>query len=156
MPQDIWARFWSKVDIRTPDECWLWCERLDPETGYAPFRLPDRWALAHRLALTFALGRPIADGLQANHTCDVKACMNPSHLYEGTQKQNVADQIRRGRHPEKNRTHCARGHEYAGENLYITPQGKRHCRTCGRENARIYKKKRANDRSKVRKEAAPG
>lgn len=42
-------------------------------------------------------GRPVPDGLQANHTCDESWCCNPRHLYAGTQAQNIRDAIRRGR-----------------------------------------------------------
>jgi len=52
----------------------------------------------HREALEQKLGRPIATGLQACHTCDVRACVNPDHLYEGTRRQNMADCSVRGRH----------------------------------------------------------
>lgn len=55
-----------------------------------------RWA--HRIALEQKLGRPIARGLDACHTCDIRRCINPGHLYEGTRRQNMADCSLRGRH----------------------------------------------------------
>ncbi len=47
--------------------------------------------------LELKLGRSLCDGMQSNHTCDHSSCINPDHLYEGTQKQNRADCVRRGR-----------------------------------------------------------
>lgn len=129
--------------------CILWQGTVDKRTGYGQVRAgADRGKLAHRAALEKKLGRPIRPGYQANHTCDVKLCINPEHLYEGTQLQNVADMIARGRGAGQKKTHCRRGHPYAGANLYVTPAGKRHCRTCGRENAQRYRaEKEANDAS---------
>lgn len=51
---------------------------------------------AHRLALTIKLGRAIRPGMNANHTCHRKDCVNPDHLFEGTQQQKIADMIRDG------------------------------------------------------------
>lgn len=66
--------------------------------------------LAHRAALAEALGRPV-EGV-ARHTCDNPPCVNPAHLREGTQRQNVDDAIERGRiarGPRK--ADCRRGHD---------------------------------------------
>jgi hypothetical protein len=52
---------------------------------------------AHRAALAKKLGRPIAPGMDACHTCDVRACVNPEHLYEGTRTRNILDSVERGR-----------------------------------------------------------
>ena len=54
--------------------------------------------MLHREALAQKLGRPVAAGMDACHTCDVRNCINPDHLYEGTRKQNMADCTARGRH----------------------------------------------------------
>ena len=54
--------------------------------------------LLHREALAQKLGRPVQKGMDACHTCDVRDCVNPNHLYEGTRKQNMADCTARGRH----------------------------------------------------------
>lgn len=52
----------------------------------------------HRLSLAWSLGRPVTKGMDACHRCDVRACVRPDHLYEGTRRQNVADSIQRRRH----------------------------------------------------------
>lgn len=88
-------RFWSKVDVRGPDECWLWTRGLS-STGYGKFWLRGRHRKAHQISWMAANG-PIPCGKQVNHTCHVKACCNPNHLYSGTHANNMEDRNRAGR-----------------------------------------------------------
>lgn len=93
----IEARFWAKV-ARVENACWAWTgARYAAKHGYGCININGRRFLAHRLSLTLKLGRPIADGLFACHTCDVKLCVNPDHLYEGTHAQNMRDVRERSR-----------------------------------------------------------
>lgn len=57
--------------------------------------------LVHREALEARLGRTLAPGMDACHTCDNRRCVNPDHLYEGTRRQNMADATARGRHNKR-------------------------------------------------------
>lgn len=92
----IIARFWSKVAVRSFDECWPWTAHV-MQGGYGRIKINGRHESAHRLA--YRLGRgPIPAGLLVRHKCDNAGCCNPFHLVVGTQQQNVADAIRRGRH----------------------------------------------------------
>jgi hypothetical protein len=77
--------------------CWLWTG-TQGRKGYGIFHFTRRQRVyAHRYALERKLGRPLEHGKNACHTCDVRLCVNPEHLYEGTPKQNTRDAIVRGR-----------------------------------------------------------
>lgn len=100
------ARFWSKVD-KTPGHgpeglCWKWMAALNvrPE-GYGRFavrRDGHKVGLsAHRLSFVLA-GGVIPEGLSVMHTCDYKPCVNPDHLLLGSQANNTADMVSKGRH----------------------------------------------------------
>lgn len=88
-------RFWSKVDISDPDECWKWlaCTGSD---GYGRFTIHGRIWNAHRVAWTLTYG-PIPDGLCICHHCDNRICCNPCHLFLGTHKDNAIDSASKGR-----------------------------------------------------------
>ena len=82
----------------------------------------------NRLVLFLKTGN-IPDGLYALHTCDNSMCVNPDHLYWGSQKENVRDSYKRKRARNSKVTHCPSGHMYNGENLSVR-NGTRYCRTC--------------------------
>ncbi len=88
-------RFWSKVDKTTADGCWLWTRSC--RHGYGTFSLSDGMlAPAHRVAWVLTHG-PIPDGLWVLHACDVRACVNPAHLWLGTREDNMQDMVKKGR-----------------------------------------------------------
>lgn len=87
----------GKVTPAGPDECWVWKGRLKGGKK-GRYGLTSR-GVASRVALEIALGRPLRDGYEACHTCDVQACVNPAHLYEGTHRQNMHDYFTRQRNP---------------------------------------------------------
>ena len=88
-------RFWSKVDIRGPDECWPWLAGCSDD-GYGRFSLHGVNCNAHRVAYELVNG-PLPKGQVSRHTCDNRPCCNPRHLVAGTQQQNIADMDARGR-----------------------------------------------------------
>lgn len=93
------ARFWSKVDRSGgPDACWPWLASKR-SSGYGQIALGGTVVGAHRVAWEIANG-PVPDGLSVCHNCpdrDDPSCVNPAHLWLGTQKENVADTIDKGR-----------------------------------------------------------
>ena len=89
-------RFWSKIDVSTPDACWEWKAGKSP-MGYGRYRLPERAVFAHRYAYELVHG-PIPDGLFACHRCDNPGCVNPAHIFLGTHDDNMRDMVSKGRH----------------------------------------------------------
>jgi hypothetical protein len=87
--------FWSRVDVRGPDECWTW-SRGGNKRGYGTVRMKRGVISAHRLAYMLTHGEIPAD-LCVCHTCDNPLCCNPAHLWVGTQLDNVADMVAKGR-----------------------------------------------------------
>lgn len=77
---------------------------------------------------------PIPEGMQVLHRCDVPYCVNPEHLFLGTDKENHRDKTAKGRHWQSLKTHCPKGHPYAGDNLYVTRDGGRKCLVCLRQS----------------------
>lgn len=91
----IQTRFWAKV--KKTDSCWLWTGSTC-KNGYGRFRYQGRLNQAHRLSYAWAVG-PIPDGLFVCHKCDTPSCVNPNHLFTGTNADNMKDAHSKGRLP---------------------------------------------------------
>lgn len=125
------ARFWAKV--RRSDGCWEWQGSLSSK-GYGVFWDADHKnnLLAHRVAYELVTG-PIPDGLQLDHLCRNRRCVNPAHLEPVTGKENL---LRGDTHAANNASKevCKNGHPFD----VVRPDGSRGCRTCDVEKTRRY------------------
>lgn len=88
-------RFNSKFNI-DDDNCWLWTGSLDKD-GYGFLMYEGKAIKAHRYAFILNRGE-IPEDLQICHSCDIRNCVNPNHLFLGTQKDNMQDAMKKGRH----------------------------------------------------------
>jgi len=87
-------RFWSKVNIGKEDECWEW-QATKQNKGYGQFWLDYKMQLAHRVSYMIHTSKEFFGNLM--HTCDNPACVNPHHLQEGGQLDNMSDMYKKGR-----------------------------------------------------------
>lgn len=124
-----------------PDDCQEWGGNIRKADGYGEFCYANTRVLAHRAAYELNVG-PISDELQIDHLCRNRACVRPDHLEAVTQQVNIA----RGEvglatgAKQRAKTHCPRGHPYAGPNLITvtrkTRNPERRCRTCANDATR--------------------
>jgi hypothetical protein len=95
-------RFWAKVDKSDGDDsCWIWKAGIRKD-GYGVFHPSalNRNKVAHRFAYELTYGE-IPDGLLACHKCDNHKCVNPKHIFLGTQRDNMRDMLAKGRNGTK-------------------------------------------------------
>lgn len=127
-------RFWSKVTVKGPNDCWP-RKGGAVGAGYTTLRVNGKKILAHRFSFELH-HRKLVDGEKVLHSCDNPPCVNPVHLRAGSQADNIIDMNTKGRNGHANKTHCPQNHEYSKENTYVAKGGKRHCKTCRRARDR--------------------
>jgi hypothetical protein len=142
-------RFWEKVPVLGSDECWPWLASLHG-LGYGQFNIgrPDGGTAninAHVLAYVLQNGVDVPKGLEVDHLCRNRICMNGRHLEAVTKKVNIL----RGESlmaKEARMTQCIAGHAFTKENTYWFGKNKNHrqCRTCKRRrDSEFRSRKRA-------------
>ena len=146
--QDAEARFWAKVE--KTGSCWLWNGQRAHD-GYGIFSVgvpPKRYGTgAHRFAWEYTHGE-IPEGMQIDHLCRVRDCVNPDHLEVVTPKVN-SERARSFIPPVEE---CIRGHAYTEANTYVARDGWRSCKTCRRDASR---RSRLNRADRVERLGAP-
>jgi len=133
-PRDVKERFLEKV--KKSGTCWNWDASIR-RGGYGRFTINGKSVVAHRFSYELLIG-PIPEGMQLDHLCRNRKCVNPDHLEPVTLQEN----LRRGEGNKKatiaaakkrmSKKYCKRGHPYDSINTYIRPDGGRDCRTCAR------------------------
>lgn len=101
--------FWDRVERGREHECWNWKGALTHD-GYGRFGFKRKTRLAHRVAFRMQVGE-IPDGLCVCHRCDNPKCVNPSHLWLGTNWDNTLDSLHKGRHAIQSRSSWAAKHK---------------------------------------------
>jgi len=95
MDEKAQERFWRKINLVGPNDCWEWTAGKISD-GYGSFRIKDKTIYTHRLMWELLHG-PIPSGKLILHKCDNPLCCNPDHLFIGTQTDNMQDMYRKGR-----------------------------------------------------------
>ena len=90
-------RFWSKILTGDINECWE-CVGMGLNKGYGEFSINSKRIFAHRFSYQLFHNRLIKEGMCILHSCDNPLCVNPNHLSEGTQQENITDMCNKGRY----------------------------------------------------------
>lgn len=127
IPATVTEKLWQRFE-RSESGCWEWIGVVAAD-GYGHYKTNGRPHQAHRVVYEFLVG-PIPEGLQLDHLCRNRKCVNPAHLEPVTAKENTrrADVVFGIRSAA---THCKHGHPFDAENTKWV-DGRRTCRACRR------------------------
>jgi hypothetical protein len=146
---------WSTLSEEERGSCEDWSGGVDGK-GYGYVMVHGRQLIASRWTWEQEFGQ-IPTGMCVLHHCDRPLCVRLSHLFLGTQSDNMKDKVAKGRHRHghENQTHCKHGHEFTPENTYLTQMGQylvRVCRQCKLDRQRRTEvRQRANALARERR-----
>lgn len=146
--KSVRERLMERVSVKGPNECWEWkgSTRGRPGMRYGIMSVNGKNRTVHRISYELAngvIGKEIEYRQKCVcHTCDNPLCVNPRHLFIGSHLRNMQDKSAKGRSPNKQKTHCKRGHEYTEQNTYVCRRGIRNCRECHRIRQRENRRKK--------------
>lgn len=133
--------FWKNVD--TSGECWHWLGRIGAY-GYGILWYEGRVWIASRIAYELQIG-PVPSNLLVCHHCDNPPCVRGSHLFLGTQADNMRDMVEKERNRRQNPLFCPHGHPRTVENSRVTPNGRAlQCQVCRRLSSKRLRLSRIN------------
>ena len=135
MDQETLERYVSKIAFAEGSDCWYWKGYVG-RSGYGFFRC-NLSNYAHRVSYEWFVGS-IPEGLQVDHLCRVRNCVNPDHLEAVTRKENILRGISASA-LNAQKTNCKRNHPLTEENTYVRPNGARNCKVCRLEKQRKYR-----------------
>jgi hypothetical protein len=99
-PKTIEERFWDKVQVGLPDDCWLWTGSTTPNARGSHYgRFNHKYVVyrAHVFSYELATGNKVEKGKVVMHSCDNTLCVNPNHLSKGMNRDNIDDMLMKGR-----------------------------------------------------------
>src|SRR3990167_5261327 len=134
------VRFLSYIE--PTETCMLWKGRKNSKTKRALFRVNNKQHYAARWIWIYLYGN-IENDIHVLHYCDNTKCLNPNHLFIGTQLDNISDRDMKGRNRSA-QTHCKNGHLLREDNirLYVPKKQYRACRQCARKFTENYRQRK--------------
>jgi hypothetical protein len=132
------VRLLSKAVIDFETGCWNWTASMNGK-GYGQITVAGGMQKAHRAAYELIEG-PIPAGLELDHLCRNRACINPAHLEPVTSRENTLRSPISPSAINARKTHCPFGHEYTAENTLMRKGNRsRCCRACNREQCKQHR-----------------
>jgi len=138
--KDVKSRLVSN-NTKDINGCWVWSGYTKGKDGYGRISVLGKKILAHRASYEFFNDTKIPDGLEVDHLCRNRKCVNPKHLELVTHSENAkrgmtgkvpcSSHFTQENNPNTKKTHCPKGHLYSSENTRIV-NGKRVCIACNK------------------------
>ncbi len=115
-------------NIKREGNCWIWTGTVN-ERGYGTIGYKNKTWSVHRISYLLIGGKPLTPGLVLDHLCRNRPCINPNHLEEVTNKENILRGNGFGAINAR-KTECNYGHKLVNDNVYHHPDGSRECHKC--------------------------